>query len=73
MHCHVNDKIFGYFPVILFFNYLGAHEGARILAIPGPPTSHITYFRIIGESLMDKGHEVDMLVASGTNPKVHSV
>ena len=45
--------------------------GSKILAIPGPPTSHVSYFREMGELLISRGHQVDMVIPSGTNPKVN--
>ena len=45
--------------------------GSKILAIPGPPTSHVSYFREMGELLMSRGHQADMVIPSGTNPKVN--
>ena len=59
-----------FFAAALLLECFQCCYGSKILAIPGPPTSHVSYFREMGELLMSRGHQVDMVIPSGTNPKV---
>ena len=48
----------------------GGADGAKILSIPAPTSSHVWYFNILSEHLASRGHEVHMLIPEGMPPEV---
>ena len=50
--------------LILFWTYFAVTYTSKVLLIPRPINSQIATFRSVGDALIDRGHEVHLLISS---------
>ncbi|ELT87965.1 hypothetical protein CAPTEDRAFT_224055 [Capitella teleta] len=52
--------------VLLFCLMLASGNGSKILLLPTPFTGHLNYFVPLGKALVDEGHEVHIILSTGS-------